>query len=176
MKKIILVYGVIAGVVIICAITAGLVISGGEGPWGSQWLGYLIMFVALSLIFVGVKQYRDNELGGVIKFGKAFQVGLGIAVVAGIAYVLSWEAYLAMTDHAFINEYTAGVIEAKRAEGLSDTAMQELITEMENMKEMYGKPWFRLPLTFLEIFPVGLLVSLFSAGLLKNPQVMPAQT
>ena len=176
MKKIILVYGTISGVVIICAITAGLVLGGGEGPWGSQWLGYLIMFVALSLIFVGVKQYRDNELGGVINFGKAFQVGLGIAVVAGVAYVVSWEAYLAMTDYAFIDDYTAGVIEARRAEGLSEAAMQELVTEMENMKDMYGKPFIRMPLTFLEIFPVGLLISLISAGLLRNPQLMPAQT
>ena len=176
MRKIILVYGIIAGVVIICAITAGLVLGEGEGPWGSQWLGYLIMFVALSLIFVGVKQYRDSELGGVISFGKAFQVGLGIAVVAGIAYVLSWETYLAMTDYAFIDDYAAGVIEQARNEGISEDAMQELVAGMENMKETYGKPWFRLPITFLEIFPVGLLISLISAGLLRNPQLMPAKT
>ena len=175
MKKIVLVYGAIAGVVVIIALVAGLTLSEGEGPWSSQWLGYLVMFVALSLIFVGVKRYRDTELGGVIGFGRAFQVGLGIAQVASVAYVLSWEAYLATTDYAFIDDYTVGVIESKRAEGLSEDAMQELITEMENMKAMYGKPWLRLPITFLEIFPVGLLVALVSAGLLKNPQLMPSQ-
>ena len=175
MRIIVLVYGSIAGVVIIVAITAGLILGEGEGPWASQWLGYLVMFVALSLIFIGVKQYRDTELGGVINFGKALQVGLGIAVVTGFAYVLSWEAFLAVTDYAFIENYTEGVIEAKRAQGLSEAAMQELIREMDEMKAMYDKPWFRLPLTFLEIFPVGLLVALISAGLLRNPQLMPAQ-
>ena len=40
------------------------------------------MIVALSVIFLGVKRYRDQELGGVIRFGTAFMLGLGIAAVA----------------------------------------------------------------------------------------------
>ena len=175
MKKIILVYGSISGVVIICAMIAGIALSEGQGAWSSQWLGYLIMFVALSLIFVGIKQYRDSELGGVITFGKAFVLGLGIAVVAGIAYVIVWEAYLAMTDYAFIDLYTQGIIDAEKQAGISDENLRMLIEKMNEMKETYANPFFRVPITFSEIFPVGLLVSLISAALLRNPGVMPAQ-
>src|SRR3546814_12654255 len=34
---------------------------------------------------------------------------------------------------------------------------------------------FRLPMTFVEIFPVGVLVSLVSAAVLRNPRVLPAR-
>jgi hypothetical protein len=40
---------------------------------------------------------------------------------------------------------------------------------------MYRNPLIRMPMTFLEIFPVGLLISLISAAVLKNPRVLPAK-
>jgi hypothetical protein len=154
----------------------GLVLSGGEGGFSSQWFGYLIMIVALSLIFVGIKRYRDLECGGVIRFGQALLLGMGIAAVAGVAYVLVWEIYLASTDYTFIETYTTSLIEAKKAEGLAGVALQEEIVKMEEMREMYENPLFRLPITFTEIFPVGFLIALISAAILRNPRVMPAQT
>ena len=175
MKKIILVYGTIAGVVVILSMVTGFALSDGQGNFSSQWFGYLTMIVALSLIFIGIKRYRDTELGGVIKFGKAFQVGLGIAVVAAMAYVVTWEIYLVATDHAFIETYSESVLEQKRAEGLSGDALAEEEARMAEMVENYGKPYIRVPITFLEIFPVGLLIALISAGLLRNPRVLPAR-
>ncbi len=168
-----LIYGAIAGAISITVITLGLVF--GDGNTGSQAFGYLIMIVALAMIFVGVKRYRDRDLGGVIKFGPAFMLGLAIAGVAGIAYVLGWEAYLASTGHAFIGEYTAGVIEAKRAAGMAGAELEKLIAEMDAMVENYANPLFRMPMTFLEIFPVGLIIALISAALLRNPKVLPAR-
>ena len=77
------------------------------------------MLVALTFIFVGVKRYRDVERGGVIKFGAAFAMGLGIAAAAGVAYVAVWEVYLAMTDYKFMDEYIAGIVRARQAAGVS---------------------------------------------------------
>ena len=45
---------------------------------------------------------------------------------------------------------------------------------MERLREQYANPVFRLPITFLEIFPVGLLITLVSAGLLRNSELLPA--
>ena len=173
MFRLALIYGTIAGAISIGTITLGLVY--GDGNTSSQTFGYLIMIVALAMIFVGVKRYRDRDLGGVIKFGPAFILGLSIAVVAGIAYVAGWEAYLASTGHTFIADYTAGVIEAKRAAGLAGAELDKLIAEMDAMVENYANPLFRMPLTFLEIFPVGLIIALISAALLRNPKVLPAR-
>lgn len=172
--KYVLTYGLLSGFVIIATMTTGIVL-GGEGSFlRSHWFGYLVMLVALTFIFVGVKRYRDVERGGVIKFGAAFAMGLGIAAAAGIAYVVGWEAYLAMTDYAFMDEYIAGIVRAREAEGLSGTAMAEELAKLESMRVSYANPLFRIPMTFLEIFPVGLLVALVSALLLRNPRLLPA--
>ena len=173
MTRIIFTYGLISGLVIIVILGGMLLLSGGQAH--SVWLGYLVMLVALSSILVGVKQHRDQALGGVIKFLPALGVGLAIALIASLAYVLVWEAYLAATDYAFMDQYIAATLEARRAEGLSGQAYRDLETQMREMAVAYQSPLFRLPMTFVEIFPVGLLVSIVSAVLLRNSRFLPAR-
>jgi hypothetical protein len=168
-----LIYGLLSGSVIAAVITAALVL--GPEDTHSLWFGYLVMLVALTFIFVGVKRYRDVERGGVIKFLPAFGMGLAIAIVAGIAYVCVWEAYLASTGYRFMDEYIAAMIRNSQAEGASAAAIAAQVAEMESMRASYANPLFRLPLTFLEVFPVGLLVALISAALLRNPRLLPAR-
>ena len=154
----------------------GFTLGSDEGFYASQWFGFLVMIVALSLIFFGMKRYRDSELGGLIRFGPAFLLGLSIAAIAGVAYVAVWEVYLAFSDYEFINTYTAGIIEAKKAEGLSGAALAEEIARMDELKSQYGNPLFRLPITFMEIFPIGFLIALMSAAILRKPNVLPAHS
>lgn len=174
MTRIMLVYGALAGAIIIGTITASMTFLGTDHV-GSEWLGYAVMLMALSLIFMGVKRYRDRELGGVVRFGTALGVGLGITLVASAIYVAAWEAYLAMTDYSFIDIYVRAEIAAREASGLSGDALRAEIESLTRMQERYGNPLFRLPMTFLEIFPVGLLIALASAGILRNPDVLPAE-
>lgn len=169
------VYGLLSGTVIVAIIVGGLLIGGGHGGiFGTEWFGYLVMLVALTLIFMGVKRYRDVERGGVIKFLHAFGLGLAIAVFAGLAYVAIWEVYLAATHYRFMDEYTAHMITAAKAKGVSGSDLAKKIAEMDAMRAQYANPLFRLPMTFLEIFPVGLLVALVSAALLRNARFLPA--
>ena len=174
-RKIILTYGIISGVVIISMMILGFYLfADSEGNKNfSEWLGYLTMLLALSVIFVGIKRYRDQELGGTIRFKTAFLLGLGISLVAGAAYVVSWEIHLAMTDYAFIDEYAAAQIADARSGGSSDAEIAQLTEYMDEMKVNYGKLLFRLPMTFLEIFPVGLLITLVSAAILRKPEILP---
>lgn len=175
MLSISLIYGVIAGAVTIGAITLSLIFAGSTHAAGMEWLGYMIMVLALSLIFFGVKQYRDRDLGGVIKFGTAFMVGLTIAVIAGITYVIGWEIYLAFTDYAFVSEYAATIIAELVAQGASEAEIADVTAQMNDLQVQYANPLYRFPLTFIEIFPVGLLVTIATALLLRNPRFMPAQ-
>jgi hypothetical protein len=169
MARIIGVYGGLAGLIIIVSLILGQVVTGGEGSMPLlEWLGYLIMLVALSMIFVGIRAYRDRELGGVIRFGTALSLGLGMALLASVIYVAAWEVYLALTDYAFINEYTQSVINDQQAQGVTGKELDAVIAEMEAMKVSYAKPVYRVPMTFLEIFPVGALVSLVSAAFLRR--------
>jgi len=164
------VYGPLPGLVAIGAIIAGLKLSGGHGAGASQWFGYLIMLLALSVIFFATRQYRDQVQGGVIKFGRAFMLGVTISAVAGLFYVLAWEIYLASSGVDFIADFTNTLIDQARASGLAGSELDAEIARLEDMKSQYAKPYIRLPITFAEIFPVGVLVSLVTAAILRAPR------
>jgi len=169
----IFIYGFISGLVIILTIMAGLFLSK-DSFFSSEVFGYLVMLVAMTFIFVGVKRYRDIERGGVIGFGRALGIGLGIAAVAAVIYVGVWEIYLASTDYAFMGQYTASIIESRQKAGISPEDLVKLRAEMASYVEIYANPLSRMAMTFVEIFPVGLLVSLISAAILRNPRMFPA--
>jgi len=171
MKKSILTYGLITGTVIIGSTLLGILHVSGF----SQWLGYLIMIVAMTMIFIGVKRYRDQERGGVISFGRALALGLGITLVASLVYVTVWEIYLALTNYAFIHDYTASIIQRRQEGGAGAADMEALAAQMQKLTTQYANPFYRLPMTFAEIFPVGLLVSLISAGVLRFAKVLPVR-
>jgi len=175
MTKTITTFGLIAGAVIIGSVILTLAFDASSTHIAAlEWLGYAVMILAFGVIFIAIKGYRDNELGGVIKFGTAFKVGIGVTLVASLIYVVAWEIYLYTSDYAFIESYTASVLETKAAEGATETELAELAAEMDVMKENYANPLFRLPITFLEIFPVGLLITVISAAVLRNSRVLPA--
>lgn len=182
MFKTALFYGAISGAAVIGVILLGLALTGGAhgnaadgGFFASEWFGYLVMILALSTIFLAIRDYRNKQLGGVIKFLPALGLGLMIALIAGLAYVAAWEVYLAATDYVFMDNYIAHMIEARRAAGVSGAELDAYVAQMNEMKVAYANPLFRLPMTFLEIFPVGLLIALISAGVLRNPKVLPAR-
>jgi hypothetical protein len=138
-------------------------------------IGYTTMLIALSAVFVGIKRHRDVERGGVIRFWPAFGIGVGISFVAGVFYVAAWEALQAMTHMDFASSYANAIIAGEKAKGASAEALAKLAADMEAFKLQYANPLFRLPMTFVEIFPVGVLVSLVSAGLLRNSRFLPAR-
>lgn len=145
-----LIYGTIAGIIIF-GLSYLVFLSGALGHIDDPLYGYLIMIVGLTMIFVGVKRYRDVEKGGVIRFGTALALGLGIALVASILYVGGFEAYYA----------------APTGRGLYDMIVQ--------MEPNYANLLWRWGWGFLEILPVDLIVALLSAALLSNPRVLPAR-
>jgi len=175
MQKIAITYGILSGTITIATLILGLVVSDGGSFLSSEIFGYLTMIVALSMIFIGIKRYRDQQLGGVIRFLPAFAMGLAIAVIAAIIYTFVWELYLMTSGYDFIDSYVNSAIEAKRAAGLSADKLAQEIAALEEMRSDYGKIYIRVPMTFLEIFPVGLIIALLSAALLRNPKILPAR-
>jgi hypothetical protein len=174
MTRYALTYGAISGAIAAAVLTVGIA-AGTSNHTTSLWFGYLVMLVALSLIFIGVKRYRDTDCGGVIRFGRAFLLGLAIAAVAGVIYALVWESYLQISGYDFMADYTKSILNSMRAEGATPAAIEAKAAEMNAMAETYKNPLFRIPMTFTEIFPVGFLVALVSAALLRNSKFMPSR-
>lgn len=173
----ILVYGLIAGAIVGAPMFASVMILGENGPHGALGLviGFSTMFLAFSMIFLGVKRQRDVVQGGVIKFLPAFLMGLGISVVASVIYVLVWELSLTASGLDYGRLYAEGMVEAAKAKGASEVEIAAATEQAEAFAKQYANRAYRMPLTFTEIFPVGVIVSLISALLLRNARFMPAQ-
>ncbi len=175
MLKKILSYGLIAGLVAGGLLSATTIGMGDALPKYGMLLGYTTMLVALSAVFVGIKRYRDDDLGGIIRFWPAFGMGVAMSFIAGILYVVAWESAVAITHLDFAANYSAAMVAQQKAKGVSAEELARFVAEMERFQVQYANPLFRLPMVFIEIFPVGVLVSLVSAGLLRNSRFLPVR-
>lgn len=169
MKKIVLVFGLIAGLIVTLWMTISIAVCYNSSSFeGNMWMGYGSMIVAFSFVFVGIKNFRDKYNGGFITFGKAFKIGLYIALIASTMYVLAWliEYYLFIPD--FMDKYTAHVITQAKNHGASIAELNEQKAKMATYTEMYKNPIMVIVLTYLEILPVGVIIALIAALILKR--------
>ena len=115
------------------------------------------------------------------EFTRFFDAGLEDANDAALVGLITrrlgeeQETTVAVTHLDFAGEYTKALIEQQQAAGVAGAALAKFVAEMEQFKLQYANPFYRLPMVFAEIFPVGVLVSAVSAGLLRNSRFLPAQ-
>lgn len=171
-------YGIIAGLIVGIPMLWRMLTASPNStdPLGGMLVGYLTMLVALTAVFLGIKHYRDKVLGGAIRFLPAFGLGLGISAVACVLYVIAWEISMAYSDFDFIAWYSNYMVEAAKAKGASPEQLAKAVADARDFATSYADPMVRIPFTFIEMFPVGVLVSLISALVLKNSRVLPART
>ena len=177
MKKIVLVYGLIAAAVFAVTMFGAFPFwkNGTITFENGEYVGYSSMVIALSMVFFGVKSFRDNHLGGTISFGKALQVGLLITLLASLGYAISWEFYFNLIAPDFMDKYAAFSINKAKVGGAAEAEIQTMSTSMESMKEMYKNPFIRFGFTLMEVSPVGIVISLISAGLLRKKTFLATQ-
>lgn len=171
MKKNVLVFGLISGVVVSAIMAASMIYMSKhpelEAGTGSMVIGYLSMLIAFSLIFVAVKNFRDKQNAGVISFGKALLMGLLISFIASTMYVITWAFVHHNFMPDFMEKYAAAIIEKAKATA-TPTELQKTITQMNSYKEMYKNPFYFAIFSYMEILPVGIIVSLITAFILKR--------
>ncbi|GJM29395.1 MAG: hypothetical protein DHS20C17_20300 [Cyclobacteriaceae bacterium] len=167
MKKLIVSHGLITGGVVAAMLV--FTFSGSPKEYAnSELIGYTIMIIAFSTIFFATRSYRDKQPGGNMSFGQAFRVGLGITLVASIIYVIAWMVISNTIAKDYMTEYYQQSVEQLKTSGLSEAELTEKIEEIERFTELYKNPIVKISITFLEIFPVGFIVSLVSALILKR--------
>jgi hypothetical protein len=176
MQRIILIFGFIAGAIVssMMFITMPMYDSGLLNFENGEIVGYTTMVIALSMVFVGIKSYRDSHLNGVISFGKAFKVGILITLIASVMYVISWEICYHTVASDFTDQYSAYYLENLKKGGATDGELQSAVTELDEFKKQYSNPMIRFGYTLVEIFPVGLIITLISAALLRRKKFLPA--
>jgi hypothetical protein len=172
MKRNIIVYGLISGVLIsvfmLVSMNYASHCEGNVAYETSMLIGYAAMLIAFSLVYVGVRNYRNKFNGGVISFGKAFKIGILMVLIASTLYVIAWmiDYFFFMPD--FMDKYSAHAIDKLKAEGASQVKIDKETKEMADMTRMYKNPVFTAMFTYAEILPVGLIVTLISSLILKR--------
>jgi hypothetical protein len=174
MKKITLVYGLIAGAImaIMFLITAGF--RDQIGFDNGALIGYTTMVIAFALIFFGIRNYKQNIGNGTISFGRALSIGLLISLVASVIYALSWMLIHKFMMPDFYEKYAAYEKASLQAENASPEKLQALQQSMEGMMKMVANPVFEFLFTLIEPLPVGIIISFVSALILKKKAVVPA--
>lgn len=172
MKKTILIHGLIAGIIVsVFMLSSMAYMSHCQGDVDlntSMLIGYASMLVAFSLVYVGIRSYRENYNAGVISFGKAFKIGSLIVLIASTFYVIAWliDYFFFMPD--FIENFSAMMLEELKASGASQVAIDAQVKEMSEFSALYNNPLFNAMITYMEILPIGLIVTLISSLILRR--------
>ena len=164
MKKIILIFGLIIGAILATnAIIHMNMMYSNPDYKGNDVIGYATLVIIFSLIYFGVRNYRNNYLDGKINFLQAFKTGALICFVASTVYVIFGLLYYYFFAPDFIDVFTDYMIRNSPPEEVEATTAQ-----MADFKEMYKNPLFAILITYMEVLPIGMIVALFSAFMVKN--------
>lgn len=178
MKRIVLTFGVISGAISALMMFASLPFIRSVPFEYYAAIGYTTFVASFLMVFFGIRSYRDNVGGGAISFGRAFQVGILITLISCAIYAVTWDFIYHRFFPDFLDQYSNYMIEKMRAQGATAEAVSEQMQLNVQFKEWYRNPVLRYGLTLMEAFPVGLLVTLISAWVLrKRPrESFPRQT
>lgn len=169
MKQVVIKFGLISGLIIAVSL-AFVFIVGQQLKWEHSLVsGYATMIVGFSVVYFGVRSYRDTQLQGQITFGKAFKTGFLISLITCAFYVAAWEImYFGGMVGDFEKTYSEQMIAEAKASGASQAKIDSTAAEMARFAAMYKNPLYNIGMTFLEPLPIALLVSLVSAGILSR--------
>ncbi len=178
MRKVTLIFGLIAGVIVSVFLVITIALWEKSGIVNHSVLaGYAVMVIALSMVFFGIKSYRDNYQNGAIRFWKGFQVGMLITLIASLMYALTWETYSQANpagSMSFLDKYIECEIDKMKVKGASAAEIDQQVSKMDDLKKMYRNPAIRFSMTLMEILPVGVIITLISAAILRKKEFLPA--
>lgn len=169
-KSSFIIYGAIAGFITIFGFILWMQIVGDDQQLNMKYgelIGYTFMLLALSTVFFALRSFREKN-DGLLSFKEGFFNGMIIVLVASIIYVAGWMIYYPNFMPDFAEQYTQGQIAQLETQGLSEEELNSKIEEMKAFQELYEQPLVMAGFTFMEIFPVGLLITLISSLILKR--------
>jgi hypothetical protein len=169
MKKTVLTFGLIAGAMISVLMDGSLLLADKIGSGhNSMILGYTMMVASFLLVYFGIRSYRDNNLAGKISFGRAFACGILITLITTVCYVATWEIlYFNFMPH-FMDSYFAAQIHRVQSSGLDPATIAARVAAIQHSQQLYQNPFVNMAYTFIEPLPVGLIITLISAAILRR--------
>jgi hypothetical protein len=134
----------------------------------SAYYGYGSIIIAMSIVYFGIKAQRNLQNDGTFTVGKGFLVGLGIVLISCIFYSLAWLVIYYNFFPTFIEDYAQFCVKKATDAGASQAELKTTLADISQMKEWYKSPILIFLITLTEPLPVGLLVAVLSAFLLRR--------
>lgn len=177
MKKTILTFGLISGAISTLMMVATVPFAHKIGFDKALIIGYTNIILSFLLVFFGIRSFRDNVGNGQITFVRGFTVGILITLISCLCYVATWEVLYFKFMPDFMDTYVAHMVEQVKASGATAAQIQKQIEDLNKFKVDYKNPFYNAAMTFIEPFPVGLVITLLSAAVLRRKQPgQPAQS
>jgi hypothetical protein len=168
MTKIVLTFGLLSGAVAAVMMFLTLPFAERIGFDRAVYVGYTTIVISMLFVYFGVRSYRDNVLGGRMNFSKAFTAGMLITLISSACYVAAWLVmyYGFMPD--FANQYADYLVEQARTQGATQAQIDTAIKQGEQARQWLANPLINAAVSFTEPLPVGVIVTLISAAVLKK--------
>jgi hypothetical protein len=83
-------------------------------------------------------------------------------------YVITWEFMYFFLMPDFLKEYSAYMVENLRASGASAEQINQQVEQMKHFQVLYSNPLINVAFTLLEPLPVGIVMTLISALILRK--------
>ena len=169
MKKTVLTFGLISGVILATLMAATIPFADQIGFDRSMYVGYTTMVLAFSLIFFGIRSYRENVGDGYISFGRALAVGFLIMGISTLCYVIAWEIiYFGGFVPGFFDKMIAHQLEKMRQSGSTEQQIAEMAKYYLSWKPFFDNPIKSALFTSLETSFPGIIITFLSAIILRK--------
>lgn len=163
MKKVVLIYGVLAGIIVMPMIVLLIVFQNHDDIDMNMLIGYTNMLLAFSMIFFGVNAYRKKQLEGSISFFRALSTGLLIAFIGATIYVIAWVILSKLFYPNFADDLTSIYLKQLETSNLSPTELSEQKNELIEQMKFYKTNIGLAMYTYLEILMVGIPIAIITA-------------
>lgn len=167
MKKLIIKFGLIGAALVVGIPLLSIAFTGtGTDSFAvGEIIGYSTIVIAMLLIIVAQVSYR-KEQDGLLSFGDAFKIGLGISAIGGLAFGLYNTVYVLIIDPDFNEKYFAYSMGLERGTPEFEQQFAALMSEGSFMYSVGGQAL----LMFLTVFLIGFVVSIIGGLILQRKQ------
>lgn len=150
-------YGlIIALVIIILAILQWIL-----GVEGTTWMQWLTWGIYLGVLYFCLKNWRDQHLGGYIRYGQALSAGILFMFFASVIYGFYYVVYLKWIDPTFLERLMERIEEDYYTRGFTEEQVEPVMEFMTKLRGP-GMQFFSaiFGTTFIGVI-LSLIVSIF---------------
>ena len=163
MKKTILTYGLISGLISVVLFLSTFPFMKEMNNSSGMVIGYTGMILAFALIFFGMSRYKKTH-GNMMTFGEGFKIGLGITVISSACYALMWVIAVQFFIPEFMDNMMNDYITKMQSSGASQAEIKKYVSDMGFVKNIYKNPIGIFLFTMIsEPIPVGIVITLIAS-------------